>query len=286
MSMEKPLDEAAKPQPNLAVNAQHFSEHTNLRNTIWKTHKLQPFRVSTSGTCLEARSLKSGHLSWRLGAFIALTISTLVLLTNIVLLIVGASAHGGYVKGIGTLEAGSAELVQKHGAALHVLINILSTALLTSSNYCTQILLAPTREELNIVHAKRSWLDIGIMSFRNLRHIKRRRFMFWSILGLSSLPLHLLYNSSIFEVTTGQHYNIYFVNGSDSSILENLEKTKTKLSNGTWQALYDTQYVPNAGDLYLIIDQFALSAKLDVYSSKNWSYGIAPQLPQQAHQLA
>lgn len=44
------------------------------------------------------------------------------------------------------------------------------------------------------------------------------------------------------------------------------------LSNGTWQALYDTQYVPSAGDLDLIVDKFALLSNLD--ANLTWSYEL------------
>lgn len=100
--------------------------------------------------------------------------------------------HGGYINGIGTLDDGDAEPMKKLGLTYHVLINILSTALLTSSNYCMQILSAPSREELDVAHAQKTWLDIGIISFRNLAYIDRRRMIFWCMLGLTSFPLHLL----------------------------------------------------------------------------------------------
>ena len=115
-----------------------------------------------------------------------------MLIVNICLLIVGGVKHGGYTDGIGTLDDGDAGPTKKLDLTYHVLINILSTALLTSSNYCMQILSAPSREELDVAHARNSWLDIGILSFRNLAYINRRRMIFWCILGLSSFPLHLL----------------------------------------------------------------------------------------------
>ena len=113
-------------------------------------------------------------------------------MVNICLLIVGGVKHGGYTNGIGTLDYGDAEPMKKLGLTYHVLINILSTALLTSSNYCMQILSAPSREELDAAHARNTWMDIGIISFRNLAYINRRRMIFWCMLGLSSFPLHLL----------------------------------------------------------------------------------------------
>lgn len=77
-----------------------------------------------------------------------------MLVFNISLLIVGDVKHGGYTDGIGTLDDGDAQPMKKIGLTYHVVINILSTALLTSSNYCMQILSAPSREELDLAHAR------------------------------------------------------------------------------------------------------------------------------------
>lgn len=154
----------------------------------------KPSALSTSKSSRwrARRSAQWRHLGWRLGVVTAFCISVFVLVVNISLLIVGGAKHGGYTDGIGTLDDGDAGPMKKIGLTYHVLINILSTALLTSSNYCMQVLSAPSREELDLAHARNTWLDIGILSFRNLAYINRRRMIFWCILGLSSLPLHLL----------------------------------------------------------------------------------------------
>ena len=132
------------------------------------------------------------NLGWQIGVLSAFYISVFVLVVNISLLIVGGVKHGGYADGIGTLNYGDSGPMKRIGLTYHVLINVLSTALLTSSNYCMQILSAPSREELDLAHARNSWLDIGIISFRNLAFISQRRMVCWCILGFSSLPLHLL----------------------------------------------------------------------------------------------
>jgi hypothetical protein len=75
---------------------------------------------------------------------------------------------------------------------IHLGINLLSTILLASSNYTMQCLSAPTRTELDIAHVKRIWLDIGILGFQNLAQIKKVRLLSWLLLGISSLPLHLV----------------------------------------------------------------------------------------------
>jgi hypothetical protein len=130
--------------------------------------------------------------SWRFGLFIGLYTSSCVLIGNIALVLIGSFSHGGIKNGIGTLAVGDGVYIRRLGASYHVLINIISTILLISSNYAMQILCAPIREELDKAHQKGDWLDIGVISIHNLRHIQRRRVVLWSLLAFSSIPLHLL----------------------------------------------------------------------------------------------
>ena len=55
-----------------------------------------------------------------------------------------------------------------------------------------QLLAAPTRSEIDKAHAKRLWLDIGVTSLRNFRHIRKSRLEILLVLVLSSLPLNFL----------------------------------------------------------------------------------------------
>jgi len=91
-----------------------------------------------------------------------------------------------------TVFQGDCAHARRLNILIHLGINLLSTILLASSNYAMQCLSAPTRLELDRAHAKSKWLDIGILSFRNLVRIGRVRVLFWFLLAISSLPLHLL----------------------------------------------------------------------------------------------
>lgn len=77
-----------------------------------------------------------------------------------------------------------------------------------------QCLSAPTRKEIDRAHARGVWLDIGIPSVRNLRYISKRRVLIWALLGLSSLPLHLFYNSMVFSSIASHDYYAFSVSQS------------------------------------------------------------------------
>lgn len=95
------------------------------------------------------------------------------------------------VDGIGTLVQGDSAYVSRLSSILHIFINIMSTVLLTSSNYAMQVLCAPTRHEINGVHASGQWMEIGLASLRNLKRIAKGKAAPWWLLAISSAPLHL-----------------------------------------------------------------------------------------------
>lgn len=95
--------------------------------------------------------------------------------------------------GVGTMYLGNCASVKRINLWLHLFINALSTLLLGSSNYCMQLLVAPTHSEVQKAHRKSLWVDIGAPSVRNLQWIARRSVFVWCCLGLSSAFLHLLY---------------------------------------------------------------------------------------------
>jgi hypothetical protein len=71
-----------------------------------------------------------------------------------------------------------------------------------------QCVSAPTRVEIDRFHQKGKYLDIGVPSVRNLRAIPWSKVALWWTLGLSSIPLHLMYNSAFFKSLVTNRYNV------------------------------------------------------------------------------
>lgn len=128
---------------------------------------------------------------WQLGAAICSLVVSATLILNVTVT-AWASITFGLAAGIGTIHRGPCHSVKQTGLWLHIAINVLSTMLLGASNYCMQCLCSPTRREVDKAHAKRTWLDIGIQSVRNLSKIGRMRMVLWIVLAASSVPLHLM----------------------------------------------------------------------------------------------
>ncbi|PYI08291.1 hypothetical protein BO78DRAFT_74851 [Aspergillus sclerotiicarbonarius CBS 121057] len=87
---------------------------------------------------------------------------------------------------------GSCALTKRWNLAIHLIINVLSTAILAASNYCMQSLVAPSREEVDKYHAQKRRLDIGVPSIRNLSAVGRYRTVLWFVLLITATPFHLL----------------------------------------------------------------------------------------------
>ena len=74
-----------------------------------------------------------------------------------------------------------------------------------------QCLSSPTRSEIDKAHSHGAWLDIGVPSMRNLGRLSTNRVVLWWLLAISSIPLHLLYNSAVFSTLGTNRFNAFFV---------------------------------------------------------------------------
>lgn len=117
----------------------------------------------------------------------------------------------GLKDGVSTFYTGSCARTEKANTIIHLGVNLLSTLLLGGSNYYMQCLSAPTRVNIDQAHLDRHWLDIGVPSIRNIQAIGMRKSILWWALGLSSVPLHLLYNSVFFSAISTYNYKVAWV---------------------------------------------------------------------------
>jgi hypothetical protein len=141
-----------------------------------------------------ARRYLSG---WKFGVKVcAATVGT-ILIVNVAMTVFAVVKYENR-GGLHIIHQGSCARAKRLNLLLHLLINVVGTLLLAASNYCMQGLSSPTREEVDKVHGKSNWLDIGIPGVRNLRSIDRRRVHLWIGIWLTSLPLHLLYETPFF----------------------------------------------------------------------------------------
>lgn len=89
--------------------------------------------------------------------------------------------------------------------------------------------------------------------------------------------MSISYNSAVFSVRTGQDYSIRFLNKTDAAGLERIFSSTTRLPLKSWQSLYNSQDVPDAGDLWITVDGLSFTASID-FSNHTWTLGL-PVLP-------
>jgi len=94
---------------------------------------------------------------------------------------------------------GNCDVSTRNNLLLHFAINAVASGILASSNFFMQVLVAPTREEVDRAHANHTWLEIGVQSFRNIFHVPKRNVLFWLLLSVSTIPLHLFFNGAVLE---------------------------------------------------------------------------------------
>ncbi|KAE8162407.1 hypothetical protein BDV40DRAFT_288545 [Aspergillus tamarii] len=223
--------------------------------------------------------------NWKRSLYLGALSSVIVLLFN-VSFVAWAVSHHDLTDDRGVLYTGECTKAKRMSTGIHLVINILSTALLCASSYTMQCLCAPTRTEIDRAHKKNKWLDIGVPSMRNLFRISKIKFILWLILALSSLPLHLFYNSTIFSTITNIQYEIFagnkpfsdFVAASVRPPNDVIEKNNTRyinpyfsfsrmvqkglhdelyhLENADCMSAYATNFQSEYGSVLLLTDDF------------------------------
>ncbi|KAJ5116229.1 hypothetical protein N7456_000577 [Penicillium angulare] len=154
---------------------------------------------------LKAKLKLKGLQAWRFTVASGALAGILILLVNIITLGV-VYGQSELVNNSLALSPGSCARARGASLGAHVIINILSTILLAYSNFSMQCLSSPTRKEIDMAHSKRHWLHIGVPSIRNVFFVSRKKAALWIILGVSSFPLHMIWNSTVFETKASYDY--------------------------------------------------------------------------------
>ena len=159
-------------------------------------HTQAELSSSSTSALKKANVLVQRLCSFRIIITGGLCIALLVLIVNVTFLgwveyHVSKEIHDGML----TISKQKCSDITSTVTWLHMGINVLSTLLLGSCNFCMQNLASPTREDVDRAHKKYVWLDIGVLSFRNLRWLPKWKVLLLVFLAVSSVPLHLLWVS-------------------------------------------------------------------------------------------
>lgn len=152
-----------------------------LRNPLQKRSNI--FDEKTTG------SNEAGVQQWKSRCSIAAVFVGAVLAVYVVLIIcVSQESTDG--TSIRTIFQGSCSTVKVANLGLHILINVMGMILSVASACALYFLSSPMRSEIDEAHAKGNSLDIGVLSLRNLKSLKKK--ILFVLLAVSSLPTNLL----------------------------------------------------------------------------------------------
>ena len=210
--------------------------------------------VSSPRTTLSS-GFFSRYTGWRMGTLACLCAVSLCLVIEAILLLSALSLSVGAF-GSGLLYKGSCSKVKSLTVWLLLPLNIAATVLISTSNYVMQVMAAPDREEVDYAHSLATSITIAGMRFRNLQFGGLRRRVIWWILGVSSLPIHVLLNSAIYGS----------VQATDSGVLIVSDEFETDADWQSCRSRFPTD---------IQTDAFACSLMQDFYARK--TVKLSPQ---------
>ncbi|KAG5294424.1 hypothetical protein I7I48_10929 [Histoplasma ohiense] len=226
----------------------------------------------------EARTVNAHHRrAWIRGALLSTYLACIVLLVNIIItLLATIRAYGKYesVEFISVpVYQGKCSVSRNWATGLHFLINCLSAVTLATSSYCMQCLSSPSRADTDRAHNQGTWLEIGTASVSNFRFVGYKRLGLWLVLLLTSLPIHIIYNSVIFASTAVHQYKVLVApNVGDYSLVASecvrsaLNLTKSdflqSMTHDSFERLspeecidtFAVDYLPGSGTLVILTD--------------------------------
>ncbi|KAG5788667.1 hypothetical protein H9Q69_012276 [Fusarium xylarioides] len=217
---------------------------------------------------------------WRKTALyltILATILTIFLVTALIISLHVVNGGGASIFEETAILSGSCDKISRANLWIHLAINIIGTGVLGSSNFFMQVLVAPTRQDVDRAHASKRWVEIGVHSIHNFGFISKRRIFLWALFSLTSIPLHLVFNGSVLEskatngfvaimvsetflddarftlpsVTTTSNYT-YLVNG-ESTLNKTIGSIKSSLNEESWERLEFQDCMRRYNDLEVLM---------------------------------
>jgi hypothetical protein len=153
-------------QPDYQAHTRENSRAADLYNTNSRLNSMDLEGLLGTGASKVStvRKLISG---WRGGVGLNMFLAFLIFVVIVVCLILAVTTDLiSAQQTIAVTDKCGKILTLNQG--LHGLANVLGVFFVVGANYVAQILVSPTRPELDAAHQNQRWLDIGIPSMRNL----------------------------------------------------------------------------------------------------------------------
>ncbi|RDW69067.1 uncharacterized protein DSM5745_08827 [Aspergillus mulundensis] len=248
--------------------------------TLRRKHDLLPLKDDNVDDTKLPEPHKPGRFAgWKGTLYLGSIAAFTALILNLIMVCWASTRPRHSDEGGSVLYAGDCNQTKHISTGIHLVINILSTGLLSASNYAMQCLSAPTRQDVDRAHAKNKWLDIGVPSARNLVSIPTLRSMLWLCLVASSVPLHLFYNSTVYSTISANGYDVFVANSSFTSLTPSDVSTVYDQEGMKWDgngyvSAMSIMSWAQAGNLTRMTPEECISAYATSWQSKHGSVAL------------
>lgn len=157
-----------------------------------------------------------------------------------------------------TLTTGGCAAIRAKNFWIHLLINIIASGVYATSSYVLQRIVAPTRAEVDNIHKQGGSLSIGSLSVSNAFVLSRKKLITFSVLWISSLPLHLMANSALVYTSTNAEWSNYVLLQSED-ILSGAQHNTTYASVGPDRS---RQQITNVREMTLLYQTLEITQYL------------------------
>lgn len=182
-------------------------------NSLRRHHATSEKQQNRKKKKSSANPRRSALLGWRGGVLLLLLLLLIILIAGFVCLVV-AGTKIAFLIGAMDLFVGSCATARAINWGLHAIVNLVVVVFILGANYVFQVLSSPTRSDVARAHGLKRWLEIGVPSLSNLRHVSRLKAFLALLLPAVAVTIQLLYNSVLFVTTTGLDYNLVAVKPS------------------------------------------------------------------------
>ncbi|KAJ9608497.1 hypothetical protein H2200_007485 [Cladophialophora chaetospira] len=139
----------------------------------------------------------------------------------------------------GVLYKGSCSMTKRWTTLSSLILNFIATLTIGSSNYVMQCLSSPSEDELRHAHKNGRSLQIAVSSPTNIAFVAGKKTILWWLLGITSIPVHLLFNSAFFSSIQTNNYAIAVVtsNYNESSHWSYCTENNSNYNVANWNSL-------------------------------------------------
>ncbi|KAI1363998.1 hypothetical protein F5Y08DRAFT_353847 [Xylaria arbuscula] len=211
-----------------------------IKHPIQKYRRLRDYRhhrINDAPVTWSSSAWKRLHPSLQQGYKYCLGIVASIWVLVLVFSIWVGTVHKAQAGLVFTLQTGSCSAAESINFWVHLVVNGIASTLYAISSFVMQRLAAPSREDIDRGHNQTPLLTtkIGSLAIGNFIVLSKKRLVVFFLLWISSLPLHLLFNSVIVYTATNAEWPSIVFMVSEEEFRNTVSNTSTPVISSVRQ---------------------------------------------------